>query len=429
MKLYRKLLVLILAMGALAACSNKKAAQDTDGITRLKMWVHVTDETDEGKTYASRVDAFNESHPNIKVSLEFIPRGGGGSGYEDKVNTALTTNQLPDIITLDGPNTAAYADAKIIVPIGDYITDESKQDYVDSILQQGTYNGNLYSLGIMESSVALFYNKDILAKYGSQPGTIAQPWTWDDLYAFASKFTKATGKPALDMALNWTGEWKIYAYAPLLWSNGGDVIGADGLDANGTLNSPNTLEAFEFLHKLVKEGIVSPTPEDKTFMIGNTPLLLQGAWSIADLQKNYPDLNWGVMPYPVSPKTKKLQVPTGSWAFAVTTAAKNVQAAAEVVEWMTNKDSTIEVYNAIKMLPNRISAAKEIPDFSAEGPSQVFMDQLIVGGHARPRSVVYPLISRSFEEIIDSVIYGTDIKQALDEKVTLIERETRRFRK
>lgn len=36
--------------------------------------------------------------------------------------------------------------------------------YVPSIIQQGSYNNKLYALGAMESSVVLYYNKDMLKK-------------------------------------------------------------------------------------------------------------------------------------------------------------------------------------------------------------------------------------------------------------------------
>ena len=53
----------------------------------------------------------------IKPRFKFIPRSGSGGGYEDKVNAALNSGSLPDVLTLDGPNTAAYAHSKIIQPI------------------------------------------------------------------------------------------------------------------------------------------------------------------------------------------------------------------------------------------------------------------------------------------------------------------------
>ncbi len=404
-----------------------EAAQSTEtgGVVDLKMWVHVTDETDEGKVYAERVAAFNEAHDNINVSVEFIPRAGGGSGYEDKINTAVTTNQLPDIITLDGPNAAAYVDSGIIAPIGDYISKESLDDYLPSIIEQGTVNGQLYGLGAMESTVGLYYNEDILNKYGIKPGSMDNIWTWDDLLAAGEKITKGENYPALEVQFNWTGEWKIYAFAPFVWSNGGNVISEDGLTAAGIFNSQENAEALGFIKKLVDGGIATATPEENSFHLGKSAFMLNGPWAMPDLEKNYPDIKWAVMPYPVSSKTKELHVPTGSWQFAATSQSKHVAEAAQVVEWMTNTESVVAMTNAIGMPPARKSAVEFLPAYQ-EGARKVMLDQLAQGGHARPVSPIYPVVSRNFEEAIDAVIYGEDPQTVLNQKVQVIEREAKR---
>lgn len=131
----------LLLMFAMWGCSNSKSANSQDGKT-LTMWVHVSDDSEEGKVYQKRVDAFNKKYAseNVKAKVDFIPRSGNGGGYEDKVNAALTTNTLPDVITLDGPNTAAYAKSGVIAPLDEYIKDQD--DLLPSIKQQGTYGGN-----------------------------------------------------------------------------------------------------------------------------------------------------------------------------------------------------------------------------------------------------------------------------------------------
>jgi len=443
MKKFLSLLLVVVLILGMAGCGTDDDNTDTVSVqtdentddasketssepVKLTVWVHVTDETDEGMVYGERVAAFNEAHDNIQVDIEFIPRGGDGSGYEDKINTALTTNQLPDVITLDGPNTAAYADAEIIAPIGQYISQESLDDYLPSIIQQGTYKGEIYALGPMESTVALYYNVDLLEKYGLEAGTIDTPWTWDDLFEAAQVITDGESYPALDMTYNWTGEWKIYAYAPFFWSNGGQVIGDDGLEAEGIFNSVENAEALAFMKKLVDEGVTSVTPEEANFQLGLSAFLLNGAWMIPDFENNYPELNWGVMPYPVSPNTNELHVPTGSWQFAASAQSEYPKEAAMLVEWMTNTDSTVAISNAIGMPPSRLSAIPLLPQYN-EGPRKVLMDQLTQGGHARPVSVIYPVVSRSFEEAIDQVIYGEEPQEVLDSKITVIDREAQRY--
>lgn len=76
-----------------------KTASSSD---EIKVWVQFSDETAEGKAWQQVVDNFNKSKKTkYKVVTEYIPRSGSGGGYEDKVNAAVTTNSLPDVITLE----------------------------------------------------------------------------------------------------------------------------------------------------------------------------------------------------------------------------------------------------------------------------------------------------------------------------------------
>ena len=146
------------------------------------MWVHVSDDSEEGKVYQKRVDAFNKKYAseNIEAKIDFIPRSGNGGGYEDKVNAALTTNTLPDVITLDGPNTAAYAKSGVIAPLDEYIKDQD--DLLPSIKQQGTYQGNcMRSVSANHRSVFTITKmlKDAGVDLKTLP-TVENPWTWDE---------------------------------------------------------------------------------------------------------------------------------------------------------------------------------------------------------------------------------------------------------
>ena len=70
------------------------------------------------RVYRESVDSFNEKY-NGKyfADIEFIPRNDSGGGYSDKVNSSVLSGGLPDVLTLDGPNVAAYAENGIIQPL------------------------------------------------------------------------------------------------------------------------------------------------------------------------------------------------------------------------------------------------------------------------------------------------------------------------
>lgn len=47
-------------------------------------------------------------------------------------------------------------------------------------------------------------------------------------------------------------------------------------------------------------------------------MMLSGSWTMADLEENYQEIDYGILPYPVSDATGELVSPTGSWQLAMT---------------------------------------------------------------------------------------------------------------
>ncbi|OUM86561.1 MAG: hypothetical protein BAA01_12305 [Bacillus thermozeamaize] len=442
-------LLIVLFLLSLTACqgnggnesggNNAVSEESSDGPVKLTMWVHIAEDTSEGKAYKKRAEAFNKANAGkIEVNVQFIARGGGGTGYEDKVNAALTTNSLPDVLTLDGPNTAAYADSGILLDLTDYVSEEAKNNFLDSALEQGTYNGRLYSLAIQESTVVIYYNKDMFVQAGLCKSvetcqedlgvTVDDPWTFDEFKKVARKLRDYFNKPAIDLHLGSQDEWITYALAPFIWTSGGDLIGEDGLTADGYFNSEASKKGFEFIKSLVDEGLTTPTPEDKAFEMGIYPMSLSSAWTIPELKYSYAEKvpNWGVLPYPVG-DTGVLHAPTGSWAFGVSKTTKHPKEAAQLAEWMTNTESTLMFTSVTGLLPATKSAYEQTDRFDQD-PDKLLMEQLMKAGHPRPKTVAYPELTFSFQQAIDRIVNGQPVDSTIDQVTAQLEVKLKRHR-
>lgn len=418
-------MVAALSLGLLAGCSggsSSKTSKEAASKDDVKVWVQFSDETAEGKAWEQVVQNFNKKYKGkYKVVTEYIPRSGSGGGYEDKVNAAITTNSLPDVITLDGPNTAAYAKSKVITPLDDYLKDNNMEDVLDSIKQQGTYDGKFYAFGYSESNVGIYYNKKMFKEAGideSSLPTLKKPWTWNEFKAVSKKLKDHFKEAAIDFRLNSNDEMLPYAYMPLIWSNGGSVVNEDGTKAEGYFNSKESTQAVQFIQDLVKEGYTTVSPVEKGFETGRYPMVLSGSWTIADLQTNYKDIDFGILPYPVSNKTKKLVSPSGSWQLAVTTKSNKKDAAAEFVKFATNTESSEILSLGNSVLPIRKSTIKNIKDKVSE-PMRFLMEQNAATAHARPVVVAYPQVSRSFQQAMQDISYyeeNPDVQKVLDSR-------------
>ena len=169
---------------SLTGCSKTVKPGDVRGYDEgeqyISMWVHTIEDTPEGEAYKKSVERFNEKYDGTYFAdIEFIPRNDSGGGYSDKINASVMSGDLPDVITVDGPNISAYAANGIIQPLAE-LSEEEKSAYLDSILDQGTIDGKLYALGAMESSVGLYYNKAILEEAGIKVPDKDHPWTFSE---------------------------------------------------------------------------------------------------------------------------------------------------------------------------------------------------------------------------------------------------------
>ncbi|MDH6364304.1 fructooligosaccharide transport system substrate-binding protein [Enterococcus sp. PF1-24] len=416
--------VTALALGGLAGCGGSKEASSSSDPGEIKVWVQFSDETPEGKAWEEVVENFNaEYEGEFKAVTEYIPRSGSGGGYEDKVNAAITTDSLPDIITLDGPNTAAYAHSGVIAPLEEYLEDADMDDVLDSIIQQGTYDGKMYAFGFSESNVGIYYNKALFKEAGitaEEMPTLENPWTWSEFQAICQKLTDKYQAPAIDMQLASSDEMLTYAYTPFVWSNGGEIVNETGTEAEGYFNEEKTVEALSFVQDLVEKEYTTISPIEKGFETGKYAMLLSGSWAMADLDENYQDIEYGILPYPVSDKTKQLVSPTGSWQLAMTTKTEKKDASAAFIKFATNTESSKIISLGNSVLPIRNSTIELIKDEVSEG-MQVLMEQNQISGHARPVVVAYPQVSRAFQQAIQDVSYfeeNPDVQKIADSRAT-----------
>lgn len=401
----------------LIGCNNE-ASNSGSSDENIEIWVHMSKESDEGQVIQNTIDKFNTKYQGeYNAVVEFIPRSGGGGGYEDKINAAVSTNTLPDVLTLDGPNTAAYAESDIIAPIGQYI--KQKDDFYQSIIEQGTYKDKLYAIGYSESSVGIYYNKEMFAEAGIQENeiaTIQDPWTWNEFMAKSKMLKKEFNKPAIDMGLSDQSEWLMYAFTPFLWSNNGNVLSNEN-NAIGTFNSEESLETMKFLQTMLNKNYTTISPTENAFQTGEYPMLMSGSWTIQQLESSYPDIDYGIMPYPVSPRTKELVSPTGSWQYAMAETSDNKQGAGTLIQHLTSTKAIADVSIGNSVLPARHSSTEAVQGKIPE-PMEVLIEQNETSGQPRPVVPTYPQVSRSFQQTITGLTYyeEEELQELLDEK-------------
>lgn len=449
---------LVLAI-SLAGCSSKQA----DSSDKIVIWTQASADHPEGKMFADRVKEYNETNPDKpQVEIKNITRAGAGSGYIDKLNAAITANDMPDIFTLDGPDVAAYVDAGLLGELDGYMSEGFKDGFTDAMIDQGTVDGKFYAMGYQDSGVAMMYNEDMINALPDDIKALVpavdQDWTWDEFLNLARKiddFAKTTNDPAFkdyEIAVSLlltdipAGAYELgtYYFTPLLWGNDTNIVAEDGVTVDGVLNSQKSVDALTKYAQLFAETpLATATESEKTFFTGKSALSVSGFWYISDLVNNYPNLKFRTVRYPkMNENYDGLYTPSGSWAFVRNGQIEEEERAkqvVEVMEWLTNDEAAAEYYHANSAIPGRVNSISEIDtntDNSYHNEAwTVLKYQVENTNKSRPVSPGYPYLSETFaKDVILKIAQNkaTDsetIKKYLDDASKKIDKELEKYRK
>ena len=252
-----------------------------------------------GPIWKEIIDGFEKENPDIEVKAIVNP-----ADYWTKVLTMVAAGQAPDLMMVDYAFFPAWVTAGRWAKLDPYIerTNFDLSDVWEGSLLAGKYEGSYYAIPMDVNNQAIFYNKTIFDEVGiSVPD---ETWTWDIFRDACMKLTKDTsGTGRIDqygfsMSLYWEplSSW--------IWNNGGDWFNEDGTKC--TVNSPETIEAFQFLADLMLKDEVMPSPTRQTamgisgnqlFMTGRIAMWGGGYWDISSFS-DIKDYEWDVAPLP-----------------------------------------------------------------------------------------------------------------------------------
>ncbi|MFN8440054.1 MAG: sugar ABC transporter substrate-binding protein [Caldilineaceae bacterium] len=202
-------------------------------------------------SFRDLVSQFTDNHPNIKIQLiegQYLDL----HPYHDKLRLSLAAGTVDDIVAIEDPYLAQFADSGGLADIT-----EAMVPYKDKVVpykwRLGVYKGKNYALPGDCSPCMLYYRSDIFEQYGVDPTAIE---TYDDWLTAGLKLKEATdGKVKL-----W-GLFKDQSYPPFinwLWQQGGGLYDLD--ETKVTIDQPVAINTLEFMKKLWDSGTVYQNP-------------------------------------------------------------------------------------------------------------------------------------------------------------------------
>ncbi|MER7786569.1 sugar ABC transporter substrate-binding protein [Streptomyces sp. NPDC097640] len=344
---------IILTAAATGCGGGTGAGSATGKVTSITALDYYTDEP-EHTQWDEMLTACGKT-AGVKVEQTSVP----GASLIPTVLRQASSRTLPDLLMLDNPDLQQIARTGALTPLDQYGIEPG--GLAPGILSAGTYEGKVYGLAPYVSTVALFYNKDMLAKTG-----VAVPRTWSELKTAAAELTRP-GRygMAVDANATFEGAWQ---FLPFLWSNGGD---------ERRLDTPQAAQALQLWVDLVKSGSMSKSVLNwaqadvhDQFAAGRTAMMINGPWRIPALNKDK-NLRWGVAPVPVPRAGRTPVTPLGGevWTVPQSSSKARQKKAAQVLACLNNSSNMLTLARQHFTVPSRTAVAarraEQVPSMAA----------------------------------------------------------------
>jgi multiple sugar transport system substrate-binding protein len=266
-------LALVLSLSTvLAGCGN-------DDKNTITFWTPLTG--DDGAYMDQLVKNYNATNPEIKVKHVIT------ADMYTKISTVLNSGKgVPDLAIIHADRVPGYVKQGQLEPMTAVTTAQpeiKQENYLPQAWSTGTIDGTQYTVPLDIHSNVMYYNKDLLAKYGAESFLDDNVVTIDEMLSLQGKLDE--GDFVVNDALL---GWVILAQIQNL---GGDI------QENGkpAVNTPVMKQAFEEVKKINDAGLMTPFGEDGYLMFqsGNVLFSTDGTWS-STAHAGVEGLNFGV---------------------------------------------------------------------------------------------------------------------------------------
>lgn len=276
----------------------------------------------EAQTFKDLIAEFEIEHPNIQVQMEYK------ASLETALKAAIPAGKGPDLFIWAHDWIGKFADAGLLKPIDDYVTDDFKSNFVTIAQDAFEYKGHYYGVPFAAETVALIYNKEMV----SNP-----PQNFDEMKQIMQQYYDPdNGKYGLASPIDgyFLSGW-VHAFGGYYFDDKTEQPG---------LNKSETLQGFQFFFNNIWPYMAHTTDYNSQvslFTDGNAPMMINGPWSISGVKEA--GIDFGVEPLPpitINGKTYYPRPYAGVKLIYVTANAKDEKMGAiwEFLKWFSTSE-------------------------------------------------------------------------------------------
>jgi multiple sugar transport system substrate-binding protein len=368
-------LIVILGLISLS-CSGP--SKDTQTVQFWQFWSDINTRPVINKL----ISEFERENPGIKVKVTDLTWANG----HDKLVISFAAHQPPDIMELGSDWIAEFAS-------NDLLAECNGDSFPDNYLYPAKWDGKTYALPWLLDSRYLFFNMDLLQKAG-----MGLPRTWPELLE-ASKRIDSLGDDIFGFGCNSAEPHRLYKkFLPFLWSNGGDVLSADGM--HSVLAAPAAIDALDFYLKLCDSGLIeSQRRLEEYFRQGKIGAVISGGWLLGRLRKTPPDFQYKLAEF-FTPDGKPGTSFFGGEYLALFAGSPKLEAARKLARFLTEKANSQKLCDAAGF------GFPPYADLNISDPDARIEAAQLLNSKSSPPTPQWVDIEKDIEDAIEAAMYG-----------------------
>jgi len=380
---YVKAAAVLTAIGLVSACSGEEdlpeaptagEAADVTGEITIRTFPispEVRANADE-EFWQGMIDKFNEEFPDIEVTSEVLP----WADRDTALSSAIAGGVAPDLVYMIPNEIVQYQEQGALTPLDNILETDG---YFENALEYGNIDGHQYSAPILMSVVPTTCNGELLDQLGAEV-----PETWDDLLALGEA-AKAEGLYATQLNFK-PDDAMDMSFLPYVQQAGGSTFDEDG---NPALDSPEVLEAVQFLHTLAENGYIDIDDSVTSVAMGQSGIaegtVVCEMTNGVGLMEPY----WGDARRVGPPLTNVESAGYGTiGSFTLLEGSDQQEAAAVFLNWVTKPEQLTAIHDFSLFYPPKENAETTMAEGSPEAVAGEYLDVVTPGvQHPKAREV------------------------------------------
>lgn len=409
-----------LAIACIGGCSSQEPDHDAQGRTIVTVW-HPW-----GGTTTPRIERvlaeYQRTHPNIRIRSLFTPNDLSNN---QKFFTSVAAGKPPDVIFVDGPQVAEWAERGALQPLDPMMARAGirEDDFFAPCWKQNRYRDRTWALTFCaDPNFAFVWNKRDFQDAGLDPDK--GPQTLAEMDHMARVLTKMDGGNIVRIGLipwaQYGGTNSLFTWG---WAFGGSFY--DEKTHRVTANNPRVVRALEWMVGYAQQYDVTRitslqqgfgTAQLDPFYTGQMSMRCLHISGIEDISRYAPNLKYGITFIPAPPDGEKHSSWVGGWCMALPSGSRHPAEGWELIRWMCADPAGTDVSGReMGLMPGyrrspAFAALKKNPGFDQ------FYRILLDCRHQRPVMPVQAYYMGALQRAVDAAIYGKKSPQkALDD--------------